>query len=95
MLNFGQVNEEILHITKSKLGLTSIFDDTTVQFALMAAKEELLRTYGLTIDETRADHVNLISDMAVFNFQIKGERVSLPRHIEFRINNLMYGELYE
>lgn len=95
MLNLGEIDTDVLFITKSKLGLTYIEEDSAVRFAIVAARQELTNTYGLTIDQTRADHVNILTDMAVYNYQIKDDKGALPRHLEFRINNLMFGEYYE
>lgn len=95
MINLTDIEDDVLEIAKAKLGLTSLIDDTTVRFALVAAKQELTDNYGITLDTERADHVNVLTDMAVFNYQMKGDKGALPRHLEFRINNLMLGKYYE
>lgn len=94
MLDYGRVTDTTLRITKAKLGLSSA-DDEMVMFSILAALDELHKTYGIAIDEERADHVDLLSDLAAFNYSLKGEQRALPRHLEFRINNLMYGAIYE
>lgn len=99
MLNLGEIDLDVLEITKAKLGLSSIIDDATVRlirFAIVAAQQELTNDYGLKLNISRADHVNVITDLALFNYQIKdGTKGPLPRNLEFRINNLVFGGYYE
>lgn len=95
MIDLSKVDESSLEITKAKLGLTSLLDDTTVRFALIAAEEELRDTYGINLDKGKAEHVNVLTDLAEYNYKLKGDKVALPRHLEYRINNLMMGTYYE
>ena len=79
----------ILSIVKARLGFTSTVRDTYLTHIINSIITELTTQQGLTLIPGNAAHEVFIADYAVWRYQSRDSSGAIPRHLQFRLHNLM------
>lgn len=77
-----------LDLMKANLGITSTARDTYLQPILDGVKKELV-SRGLTVDETDAESLLFLADLAAWRFRSRAEEGAMPRNLQYRLHNLL------
>lgn len=85
----------MLEILKFRLGISTNKRDDYLKAIIKGTVSELNDVYGIKVKEDESgvikapDHLSmLIVDLAEFRYTSRGENVSMPEHLRFRIRNL-------
>ncbi|CAI3193115.1 hypothetical protein [Clostridium neonatale] len=79
----------ILQLLKSKLGISTTVRDTYLTAIINGVVKELEDEQGLTLDGNNSYHLLFIVDYATWRYESKDKDGSMPRHIQFRLHNLI------
>ena len=81
--------EQIVDLIKSRLGITSNVRDSYITAIANGVKSELEDEKGLVIDLTNPNIMMFIVDYATWRYQNKDSNEAMPRHLQFRLHNLI------
>lgn len=79
----------ILPLVKSRLGLSSTARDTYLTAIINAVLKELEDEKGLTLAADNSNHLMFVVDYATWRYQSRDSDTGMPRHLQFRLHNLM------
>lgn len=79
----------ILELVKAKLGISSTVRDTYITAIINGVVKELEDEQGLVLDSTNPYHLIFIVDYATWRYQSKDSDGAMPRHLQFRMHNLI------
>ena len=79
----------IVSLVKARLGLTSEIRDTYLTAIITGIVNELENEKGLALDSASPYHLMFIVDFATWRYQSRDEPGAMPRHLQFRLHNLM------
>ncbi|WP_363549557.1 hypothetical protein [Caldifermentibacillus hisashii] len=81
--------ETTLNLIKERLGIRSNVRDTYLTAILESVIVELEQEKGLVLDGTNPYHFMFVVDYAEWRYSNKGSMDGMPRHLQFRLHNLM------
>ena len=81
--------ETILGLVKAKLGISTTIRDTYLQAIIDGVIKELEDEKGLVLDSTNSYHLLFIVDYATWRYESKDKDGAMPRHLQFRLHNLV------
>ena len=81
--------ETILGLVKAKLGISTTVRDTYLQAIINGVVKELEDEKGLVLDSTNSYHLLFIVDYATWRYESKDKDGAMPRHLQFRLHNLV------
>ena len=79
----------ILGLVKAKLGISTTVRDTYLQAIINGVIKELEDEKGLVLDSTNSYHLLFIVDYATWRYESKDKDGAMPRHLQFRLHNLV------
>ena len=79
----------ILGLVKAKLGISTTIRDTYLQAIINGVVTELEDEKGLVLDSTNSYHLLFIVDYATWRYESKDKEGAMPRHLQFRLHNLV------
>ena len=79
----------ILGLVKAKLGISTTIRDTYLQAIINGVITELEDEQGLVLDGTNSYHLLFIVDYATWRYESKDKEGAMPRHLQFRLHNLV------
>ena len=79
----------ILGLVKAKLGISTTVRDTYLQAIIDGVIKELEDEQGLVLDGTNSYHLLFIVDYATWRYESKDKEGAMPRHLQFRLHNLV------
>ena len=79
----------ILGLVKAKLGISTTIRDTYLQAIIDGVIKELEDEKGLVLDSTNSYHLLFIVDYATWRYESKDKEGAMPRHLQFRLHNLV------
>ena len=79
----------ILGLVKAKLGISTTIRDTYLQAIINGVVTELEDEKGLVLDSTNSYHLLFIVDYATWRYESKDKDGAMPRHLQFRLHNLV------
>ena len=79
----------ILGLVKAKLGISTTVRDTYLQGIINGVVKELEDEQGLVLDGTNSYHLLFIVDYATWRYESKDKDGAMPRHLQFRLHNLV------
>lgn len=79
----------ILSLVKSRLGISTQVRDTYLTAIIDGIIKELEDEKGLVLDDTNPYHLMFVVDYATWRYQARDSDGSMPRHLQFRLHNLM------
>jgi hypothetical protein len=79
----------ILELVKERLGIRSIARDTYLKAIIEGVIKELEDEKGLVLDDANSYHLLFVVDYVTWRYQSRDSEGSMPRHLQFRMHNLM------
>ena len=79
----------ILGLVKAKLGISTTVRDTYLQAIINGVVKELEDEQGLVLDGTNSYHLLFVVDYATWRYESKDKDGVMPRHLQFRLHNLV------
>lgn len=79
----------ILQIVKNRLGISTSIRDTYITAIIDGVVKELEDEKGLVLDETNPYHLIFVVDYVTWRYQSRDSDGAMPRHLQFRLHNLM------
>ena len=79
----------ILGLVKAKLGISTTVRDTYLQAIINGVITELEDEQGLVLDGTNSYHLLFVVDYATWRYESKDKEGAMPRHLQFRLHNLV------
>lgn len=79
----------ILTLVKARLGISSTVRDTYITAIINGVIKELEDEKGLVLVGTNPNHIIFIVDYVSWRYQSRDSDGSVPRHIQFRLHNLI------
>jgi hypothetical protein len=82
----------ILGLVKASLGISTTVRDTYLQAIINGLVTELEDEQGLVLDRANPYHLIFIVDYSVWRYQSKDKDSGMPRHLQYRLHNLVVHE---
>jgi len=79
----------ILQLVKARIGLTTEIRDAYLAAIIDGITKELEDEKGLVLDDTNPYHLMFVVDFATWRYQNRDVPGAMPRHLQFRLHNLM------
>lgn len=79
----------VRELVKARLGLTSEIRDTYLTAIIEGIIKELTDEKGLSLDGDNPYHLMFVVDFATWRYQNRDTMEAMPRHLQFRLHNLM------
>lgn len=79
----------ILELVKAKLGISTTVRDTYLQAIINGVVKEIEDEQGLVLDDANPYHLIFIVDYATWRYESKDKDGAMPRHLQFRLHNLV------
>lgn len=80
---------QILELVKDRLGIRTAVRDTYLTAIVQGVVKELEDEKGLVLESTNMYHLMFCVDYATWRYQSRDESGAMPRHLQFRLHNLM------
>ena len=81
--------QTILELVKARIGLTSTVRDSYLEKIIESVLDELEDEKGIILDSSSAHHLMFVVDYATWRYQNRDTVQGMPRHLQFRLHNLM------
>jgi hypothetical protein len=78
-----------LQLVKARLGISSTVRDFYIIAIIEGIMTELLEEKGLSLKEDNSYHLMFIVDFATWRYQNRDSTDGMPRHLQYRLHNLM------
>ena len=79
----------IVSLVKERLGIKSTVRDTYLTAIVDGVIKELEDEKGLVLDGANPYHLMFVVDYATWRYQSRDSDAGLPRHLQFRLHNLI------
>jgi len=79
----------VVTLVKERLGIKSNVRDTYLTAIVDGVIKELEDEKGLALDGANPYHLMFVVDFATWRYQSRDESGAMPRHLQFRLHNLM------
>ena len=79
----------VLDLVKARLGISSNVRDTYISAIIDGVITELEDVQGLVLDDANPYHLMFIVDYATWRYQNRDSEGAMPRHLQFRMHNLV------
>lgn len=79
----------LLAIVKERLGFKTNVRDTYLLAIIESVIKELNDEKGLVLDSANPYHLMFVVDYATWRYQSKDSVTGMPRHLQYRLHNLM------
>ncbi|QOR34439.1 hypothetical protein IMX26_13200 [Clostridium sp. 'deep sea'] len=80
---------QILTLVKAGLSISTTVRDTYLQAIISGVVKELEDEKGLVLDSANPYHLMFIVDYSIWRYKNKDSHISMPRHLQFRLHNLI------
>ncbi len=80
---------KIVSLVKERLGIKSTVRDTYLAAIINGVIKELEDEKGLVLDGANPYHLMFVVDYATWRYQSRDSDAGLPRHLQFRLHNLI------
>lgn len=78
-----------LSLVKERIGIRTTVRDTYITAIINGLIRELEDEKGVVLDMTNPYHLLFVVDYAAWRYGNSEEKGGMPRHLQFRMNNLM------
>ena len=85
--------ETVLELAKARIGITSNIRDEYLTKIIEGIKNELENQQGLSIDLDSPHILMFLVDFATWRYQNRDTHDGMPRHLQFRLHNLMISSV--
>ena len=79
----------VLELVKARLGITSTVRDTYLTAIIDGVISELKNEKGLSLNGDSPHHLMFVVDYSTWRYQSRSESGAMPRHLQFRLHNLI------
>jgi hypothetical protein len=79
----------VLDLVKARLGVTTAVRDTYLAAIINGIIKELEDEKGLVLDGANPYHLMFVVDYATWRYQSRDSDGAMPRHLQYRLHNLM------
>lgn len=79
----------ILELVKERLGIRSTVRDVYLSAIIDGVISELEDEKGIVLDSTSSNHLLFIVDYTAWRYQSRDSEGAMPRHLQFRLHNLI------
>jgi len=79
----------VLALVKERLGIKTTVRDTYLTAIISGVLKELEDEKGLTLDEANSYHLLFCVDYVTWHYQSRDSNTGMPRHLQYRLHNLM------
>jgi len=79
----------IVSLVKERLGIKSTVRDTYLAAIVDGILTELADEKGLVLDGANLSHLMFVVDYATWRYQSRDSDGAMPRHLQYRLHNLM------
>ena len=79
----------VLGVVKERLGLRTAVRDVYLSAIIDGVVKELEDEKGLVLDGTNPYHLMFVVDYSSWRYQSRDSDTGLPRHLQFRLHNLI------
>ncbi len=79
----------VVALVKERLGIKTDVRDTYLTAIVDGVIKELEDEKGLALDGANPYHLMFVVDYATWRYQSRDSDAGLPRHLQFRLHNLM------
>lgn len=83
----------VLELAKARIGITSSIRDEYLTKIIEGIKDELENQQGLSIDLDSPHILMFLVDFATWRYQNRDTHDGMPRHLQFRLHNLMISSV--
>lgn len=80
---------QVLALVKDRLGFKTNVRDTFLTAIVQSVIKELEDEKGLVLDGTNPYQLMFVCDYATWRYQSRDKEGSMPRHLQYRLHNLM------
>ena len=80
---------QVLELVKARLGITTEVRDVYLTTIIEGIIKELTDEKGLVLDGTNPYHLMFVVDYATWRYQSRDESGAMPRHLQYRLHNLI------
>lgn len=81
--------QTVVALVKARLGITSAVRDTYLTAIAKSVITEMEDEKGVLLDGTNDNHLLFVVDYATWRYQSRDESGALPRHLQFRLHNMI------
>ena len=81
--------ETVLQLVKARLGITTNVRDSYIEAIVQGVITELEDEKGLALDGANPYHLMFVVDYSTWRYQNRDSEGAMPRHLQFRLHNLM------
>lgn len=78
-----------LSLVKARLGISTTVRDEYLSAIISGVVTELEQEKGLVLLDTNPYHLMFVVDLASWRYQNRDVAEGMPRHLQFRLHNLM------
>ncbi|MNL08750.1 hypothetical protein D3C87_1294850 [compost metagenome] len=79
----------VVSLIKERLGIRTAVRDTYLTAIAESVIKELEDEKGLTLQVNNSYHLLFVVDYATWRYQSRDQEGAMPRHLQFRLHNLM------
>jgi hypothetical protein len=79
----------VVALVKERLGIKTDVRDTYLTAIVDGVVKELEEEKGLVLDGANPYHLMFVVDYATWRYQSRDSDAGLPRHLQFRLHNLI------
>lgn len=83
------MKEQALELVKSRIGIMSSVRDFYLEKIIEGVIDELNNVQGLDLKEDSPHQLMFVVDLSTWRYQNKGLAEGMPRHLQFRLHNLV------
>ena len=76
-------------LVKDRLGIRTKVRDTYIAAIVDGVVKELEEEKGLVLDSANLYHLMFVADYATWRYQSRDSDGAMPRHLQYRLHNLM------
>lgn len=81
--------EQIMALVKERLGIRTTVRDTYLTAIVQSVVKELEDEKGLKLEGDNSYHLLFCVDYATWRYQSRDESGAMPRHLQYRMHNLL------
>jgi len=85
--------KQILALLKAKLGISGTFRDEYLNHLILSVKDEIKKQKKIKFDINRYDHIDFLIDYSAFRYENRDNNIRMPKHLQYRLHNLMLENL--
>lgn len=79
----------LLAFVKANLNITQSVRDEYLTAIINGVVAELTDEQGLDLESSNPYHIQFVVDYAAWRYRSRGEEGAMPKHLRFRLNNMM------